>query len=107
MKNYNKVAEYQVASFPEADTLATKLFTPRGEKDGSGSRTTPEAKVRVRLQKGQHGQKDSFRVVEYLAISEVTPKAKLEDTAKVKNSTRHHNDKKGTRKKSKKLDATP
>lgn len=96
--NYRKVEEQTATSYDEAQTKADTLFAPFGAKDVNGSRTSAEAKVRVRLRRGEHGQPDSFRVVLYKHLSTFKNKEekKAEDAPdKTAKKTRHRNDRKG------------
>jgi alpha-D-ribose 1-methylphosphonate 5-phosphate C-P lyase len=64
---YSKTEEYKVGSYEEASVLADSLFQAFIPENThvSGSRTTEEAKVRVRRTRAKNTQSDNFRVIVY------------------------------------------
>ena len=82
---YQKVDEHVKDSFPEAEALANEIYSKfSAEKASNGSRTTDEAKVRIRARSD-----GSFRVVLYRKIGkpkkeEQDPKEKPDKKPKLK-----------------------
>lgn len=97
--NYYKCEEHIALSYEEADERATKIFAPYGEKDKTGSRTTAEAKVRIRWRGKRKDKPETFHVILYKHVS--TQKKVEVETAtsekKARHSTRHRKDRKGNR----------
>ena len=74
---YRKAEEWLVSSYPKANKLADEVFSPFTSQDGR-SRTSPEAKVRIRRTNKQG--KDWFRVV--LSKRQEAPAPKKEESTK-------------------------
>lgn len=94
--NYRKVEERVVADYGKAQEVADHMFAPYSSADERGSRTCPDAKVRIRLRKGDFG---GFRVILYKHISSFETKKKEDAPTKSKSKkARHRNDRKGKKK---------
>lgn len=91
---YYKNKTYLVSDHAEAVILADKVFAPYGEKDFTGSRTAPEAKVRIRVQPS-----GGYRIILFKSVSTRTStkseSAEKREDRKKQPQQRHRNDRKG------------